>query len=203
MSDDTQNTRLLAALRRFQPSKVRVLLGDDDENARDVAVSKGRKRWSAVIGAVTGRAWSRCEFLNGKGEILGYYENTSPADDVEEITGRKAAVKSEAEWAVQLAINTGQKMLAFRAEEHRELLKAQSEVMRELTHAMKGLAALYGEQRDAAAEVASMRAEADNGGGFDIKALLEAGPVLLQMAQMARAQSSSESNGQPKRKGGD
>lgn len=177
MSDVT-NEKLLAALKRHQPSKVRVLLGDDDDTGRDVAVSKGRKRWGPVIAAITGRAWSRVEMLNAKGEILGYCENTNAADDPEELTGRKGAVRSEAEWATTLAVRTAERMLAFRAEEHRELLKAQSEVMRELTGAVKGLAVIYREQAEASADVAAMRAEADNGG--DMKQLLEAAPAILQ-----------------------
>lgn len=198
MSDE-MNTKLLAALRRHQPTRVRVYLGDDEESARDVAVSKGRKRWGAVIAAVNGRGWTRCELMNGKGEVLGYVDNTSAPEEVEELTGRRAGVKSEAEWAVQLALRTGKEMLSHRSEEHKELLKAQGEVLREMTHAMKGLASLYGEQRDAAAEVAALRAEADNG-GFDIKGLLEAAPVLIQMAQMARAQANPAPNGKSTRK---
>jgi hypothetical protein len=178
MSDVTDNEKLLRALKQHQPAKVRVLLGDDDDKGRDVAVSKGRKRWGAVIAAVTGRAWTRVEMLNGKGEILGYCENTNAAEDVEELTGRKASVRSEAEWATTLAVRTAERMLAFRAEEHRELLKAQSDVMRELTGAVKGLSSIYREQAEAAADVAAMRAEADNGG--NLKQLMEAAPAILQ-----------------------
>jgi hypothetical protein len=185
---EDMNAKLLRELRRHEPTKVRVYAGDEH---RDVAVPTRRKKWTTVISAINARSWSTCELLNKNGEVLAYVENMSPATDVEELDGRKAGVRSEAEWAVQLAVKTGRDMLAFRSEEHRELLKAQGEVLREMSNAMKGLASLYGEQRDAAADVATMRAEADNR-GFDIKGLLEAAPVLIQMAQMARA---SQSNG--------
>lgn len=192
MATEEMNAKLLRELRRHEPARVRVYSGDDH---RDVAVPTRRKKWTTVISAINARTWSSCELLNKNGEVLGYVENTSPAGDVEDLDGKSSKLRSESEWAVQLALKTGAQMLAYRAEEHRELLKAQGEVMREMTNAMKGLAALYGEQRDAAADVAALRAEAE-GGGFDIKGLLEAAPLLVQLARTMRAE---QSNGQPKK----
>lgn len=182
MSDEKMNAKLLVELKRHEPAKIVAYSGDDD--ARPIAVPTRRKRWAAVIAAINARSWSRVELQNKAGEMLACVDNTSPAGDVEELDGRAAKVRSEAEWAVSLALKTGRELLAFRSEEHTVLLRAQGEVVRELTQAMKGLAQIYGEQRDAAVDVAAMRAEADNGG--DVKALLEAAPTILQVLPVLR-----------------
>ena len=178
MADAKQAEKLLSALKKHEPFRVRAYAGDDD--SRDIAVPQRRRRWGAVIEAIDARPWSRVEFLDKSGCVLGYCDNTSPAGDLEDVSdSRTLKMRSDAEWAVQLALKTGRELLAFRDAETTALLKAQGDVVRELTSAMRGLAEIYGEQRDAAADVASMRAEADNGGDV-VKQLIEAGPVLLQ-----------------------
>lgn len=183
--DAKTNERLLVLLKRHEPARVRAYTSDED--FRDIAVPTRRRRWGAVVEAINGRSWTRVEFLNKAGEVLGYCDNTAPAADLEDVSdGRTLKLRSDAEWAVQLALKTGRELLAFRDAEHTALLKAQGDVVRELTGAMRGLATIYGEQRDAAAEVAALRAEAEAGDGVDIKGLIAAAPTILQALPFLR-----------------
>lgn len=177
MSRDQITNKLLLALKRHCPHVVRAYAGDDD--ARDVAVPQRRRRWSTVIEAIEGRAWTRVELLDKAGRVLGYVENTEAATGVEDFSSSSASAKrSEAEWIVALVVRTNREVLAFRSEEHASLLKAQGDVVRELTSAMRALSQIYGEQRDAAVDAATSRAEAESGG--QLKELLEAAPVIMQ-----------------------
>lgn len=178
--------KLLAALKRHNPAKVRAYSGDDD--IRDIAVPTRRKRWSAVIEVIESRSWSRVELMTRSGEILGVVDNTSPAGDVEDVgaESRAAKTRSEAEWIVQLVVRAQREALTFRDAEVTQLLQAQGAVVRELTNGMQALTAMYQAQVQAAHELATVQAQAASGGDSELKQLLEAAPQLLQALPLIR-----------------
>jgi len=179
--------RLLASLKRHNPTKVRAYAGDDD--ARDIAVPTRRKKWSQVIETIEARSWSRVEMLDKSGAVLGYVDNVEPARDLEDLeTGKAAKTRSEAEWIVALVVKAQRDAMTFRDAEVSNLLRAQGDVVRELTSAMHGLSAIYRAQVDAASEVAALQATAAAGGdGGQLKDLLEAAPQILQAIPLLRA----------------
>jgi hypothetical protein len=182
---DGTMSKLLAKLRTLAPAKVRAYAGDDDH--RDIAVPTRRKRWSQVIEAIEARSWTRVELLDKGGNVLGYVDNAEPAGVVEDIGGPATAKRAEAEWIVNLVVRAQRDAMTFRDAEVKSLLQAQGDVVREMSQAMHGLATIYREQRDAAANVAELRATAAaTPDGFNMKELMEALPVLMQALPMLR-----------------
>jgi hypothetical protein len=177
--------KLLASLKRHNPTKVRAYAGDDD--ARDIAVPTRRRRWSQVIEAIEARAWSRVELLDKSGAVLGYVENTEPARELQELASGLPAHMSEAR-AIAMLVQQGQReTMQWRDAEVTALMQAQGSVMREMALAFQSLALLYREQVVAASEVATMRATAAAGeGGGQLKELLDAAPTLLQMIPLLK-----------------
>lgn len=184
---DGTMSKLLAKLRTLAPAKVRAYAGDDDY--RDIAVPTRRKRWSQVVEAIEARSWTRVELLDKGGNVLAYVENAEPAGTVEDISSTVATGKrAEAEWIVNLVVRAQRDAMTFRDAEVKSLLQAQGDVVREMSQAMHGLASIYREQRDAAANVAEMRATAAAApDGFNMKELTEAIPVLMQALPLLRA----------------
>lgn len=186
---DSVKQKLLLALKRHNPHKVRAYQGDDDDTARDINVPQRRRRWATVIDAIEAKPWSRVEFLAKDGSILGYADNDEAATDPEDLGdgGRVLKTRSEAEWIVQLVLRTLREDRAARNDEVSTVLQAQGVFVKEMGGAVTALARIYEEQRDAAAEAAAHRVEAaaDNG-DFDVKGLLEAAPVLIQALPMIR-----------------
>lgn len=182
--------KLLASLKRYNPAKVRAYAGDDD--ARDIAVPTRRKKWTQVIEAIEARSWSRVELLDKSGAVLGYVDNVEPARELEEIevSGKLTRNRAECEWIVALAMKAQRDALSYRDSEVTNLLRAQGDVVREMTAAFRDLGAIYREQRDAASEVATMQAQADGGG--QLKELLEAAPHILQAIPMLRGLMSAD-----------
>jgi len=178
--------KLLASLKRHTPAKVRAYAGDDD--AREIAVPTRRKRWSQVIEAIEARSWTRVELLDKSGAVLGYVDNIEPARELEDLGDSRASkTRSEAEWIVALVIKAQRDAMTFRDAEVSNLLKAQGDVVRELTSAMHGLSSIYRAQVDAASEVAAMQATAAAGGdGGQLRELLEAAPTILQAIPVIR-----------------
>jgi hypothetical protein len=178
--------KLLATLKRHNPAKVRAYAGDDD--ARDIAVPTRRKRWAQVIEAIDAKAWSRVELLDKSAAVLAYVENTGPAADVEDFEpGRVSKTRADAEWIVTLVVRAQREAMAFRDSEVQSLLRAQGDVVRELSRAMQDLSGIYTEQRRAAVETAEIRAAAhESGSGGEWKELLDAAPQLLQMLPLVR-----------------
>lgn len=187
MREDPLSAKLLASLKRHNPSRVRAYAGDDD--ARDIAVPTRRRRWSVVIEAIEARSWTRIEMLDKSGAVLGYVENVEPAREMEDLGdgGRIARTRSEAEWIVALVIKAQRDAMTFRDAEVSNLLRAQGDVVRELTSAMHGLSAIYRAQVDAASDVAAMNAEVAHGGNGQMKELLEAAPVIVQMLPVLKS----------------
>ncbi len=171
--------KLLATLKRFNPAKVRAYANDED--FRDIAVPTRRKRWAQVIEAIDARAWTRVELLDRSNAVIAYVDNTGPATDLEEL-GPTSKTRSESEWIVNLVVRAQREAMAFRDSEVQSLLRAQGDVVRELSKAMQDLSGIYSEQRRAAVEAAEIRAQAATAAaGGEWKELLEAMPQLLQM----------------------
>jgi len=175
--------KLLAALKRHNPARVRAYSGDDD--FREIAVPTRRQRWTVVIAAIVERSWSRCELLDKGGAVLGYCNNTEPAGVLEDLAPAGGAIK-EAERIVALVIKAQRDAMTFRDAEVTNLLKAQGDVVREMTAGMRALTAMYAEQVQAAEQVAELRTMAANPERGQLAELLEAAPHLLQMLPAIR-----------------
>lgn len=182
---DALHTRLLSTLKRHAPHKVRVYTSDDD--ARDIAVPTRRRRWASVIEAIEARAWTKCEMLDKSGAVLGYFDNDEQATDVEDFADTKLTkTRSDVEWITSLMFRVHEKALASRDAETVTILRAQGDVVRELTSAMRELSGIYREQREAAEETAAMKATAEAGEGGTVKELLDAAPLVLQALPMLK-----------------
>lgn len=187
---DTTAKALLATLRNLAPTKVRAYSSDDEY--RDIAVPTRRRKWAQVITAIDARSWSRVELLDKSGAVLGYVDNGGEATSIEDIEPAPAAVKvkHDAQWIVELAMRTAREALANRDAETVQLLRAQGDVVREMTTAMHGLVQMYQQQVGAAADLAGTRAAAaaaaaagDQGG---VRELMDALPVIMQALPMLR-----------------
>lgn len=178
--------KLLASLKRHNPAKVRAYTSDDD--ARDIAVPTRRRRWGQVIEAINARSWVRVEMLDRSGAVLGYVENVEPATELEPLgEGGDSKEIRMAERIVKLVLAGQRDAMTFRDAEVTALLKAQGDVVREMTAGMRALTAMYQEQVQAAEQVAELRATAAAGGdGNQLKELMEAAPQLLQLLPVVR-----------------
>lgn len=191
--------KLLAALRKNNPAKVRAYAGDDDH--RDIAVpSDKRKKWAQVIATIDARSWSRVELLNKAGEILACVDNTSPAGDVEDIgSGLPANIGAQltlAERIVAMVMKAQRETMTFRDSEVSSLLKAQGDVVREMAGGIRALSEVYREQVVAAEDAAESRAQAAitaAGDNSDMKQLLDAAPQILQLLPALKAMLGSAS----------
>lgn len=181
---DKVHAALLASLKRHNPHRVRAWTGDDD--SRDIAVPTRRKRWSAVIEAIDAKAWTKCELLDKSGAVLGYVDNAEPASAVEDFSDTtKTRTRSDVEWMVNLVMKAQRDAMASRDAETVALLRAQGDVVRELTGAMRELSVIYRDQREAAEETAAMEATNAAGGGT-VKELLDAAPLIMQAVPMLK-----------------
>ena len=182
---------LLATLRRLNPARVRAYASDDD--ARDIAVPTRRRRWEQVISAIQGRAWVRVEMLDKSGAVLGQVENADAAREVEELApaaGSHGGQLLLAERIVGLVLKGQREAMQFRDAEVTALLRAQGDVVREMSMGMRTLGELYREQGTTAEQTAELRATAAAEAGGDdsqVKQLLEAFPTLLQLGPLARS----------------
>lgn len=172
---------LLQALKRYNPTRVRAYATDDGD-ARDIAVPTRRKKWTQVIAAIDARSWSRVEMLDKAGAILGYVENTGPAAELENLSGDRTAGELRlAERIVSMVTRAQRDVMTFRDAEVTALLKAQGDVVREMTTGMRELSSMYREQVGAAEQLAEMRTRAEQVPQKDqLTELLEALPTLLQ-----------------------
>lgn len=191
---DNVAKKLLATLRTHSPAKVRAYSGDDEY--RDIAVPTRRKKWAQVIAAIEARGWSRVELLDKSGAVLGYVENDGAPEGVEDITGPVASkTRSDVEWMVNLALRVQREAVESRNEETRVLLRAQSEMVTQTTQAMQSLATLYREQVQVTADSAEVKLQAQleaaaasqTGDGFNMKELMDAMPVIMQVLPALKA----------------
>lgn len=178
--------KLLASLKRHSPHRVRAYAGDDD--ARDIAVPQRRKKWTQVIEAIEARSWSRVELLDKSGAVLGYVDNVEPARELEDIaaTSGTGGQLQLAERIVAMVMRGQRDAMSFRDAEVTALLKAQGDVVREMTAGMRALTAMYQEQVAVAEHAAELRATAAAGGDSQVKELLEALPTILQALPLLR-----------------
>jgi hypothetical protein len=180
--------KLLASLKRHNPSKVRAYAGDDD--VRDIAVPTRRRRWSQVIEAIEARAWSRVELLDKSGGVLGYVENTEPATEPEDLGpaggGRVTEVQRLVEMFTRSQERTLQMAFAHRDAEVVNVMQAQGAVVRELVQGMHALTAMYQQQVTVAADVAANQAALAAGDGDALKQLVDAAPMILQMMPLLK-----------------
>lgn len=187
MTDNVQE-RLLATLRKLQPARVRAFTSDDD--ARDIAVPGGRKKWGQVISALEARAWSRVVLMDKSGAELGTVENTSVARDIEEFgpTGKATGEYAHAVRINELVLKGIREALSWRDEETKTLLKAQGEVVREMVNGMRALSEVWSEQAEVSAEVAAASAAKEAAGdGDQVKQIMEALPVIMQALPLLKS----------------
>ncbi len=184
--------KLLATLKRHNPHKVRSFVGDDD--SRDIAVPTRRRKWSQVIEAIESRAWTRVELLDKSGALLASVDNEGPAGGLEDIElGRTGGQVLLAERMVAMCIKAQRDAMTFRDAEVTALLRAQGDVVREMTAGMRALTAMYQEQVDVAQTLAENRTLAAAGPEKDqLTQLLEAAPLMMQAMPMLRALLSGE-----------
>lgn len=180
--------KLLAALRRCNPYRVLAFNGDDDA-ARDIAVPQRRRRWVQVIKNINSRAWSRVELVDKKGAILDYVENTAPASEVEDIAhGAKWGGEHQlAVKMVDLALGAMKTGMAYRDAEVQNLLKAQGDVVRELSQSMRALSEVWQDRVQAERELADTQAQKQLAESVEpdmMKQVMEALPAIGQIAQM-------------------
>jgi len=178
---------LLATLKRFSPAKVRAYSSDDE--FREIAVPTRRRKWQSVISAIEARSWSRVEMLDKSGAVLGYLENAEPAGALEDVgSGGGGGAIKEAERIVALVIRAQRDAMTFRDAEVASLLRAQGDVVREMTAGMRALTAMYQEQVQAAEQVAELRTLAAQGPERgQLTELLEAAPAIMQAMPMLRS----------------
>lgn len=179
--------KLLASLKRHNPARVVAYAGDDD--ARAIAVPTRRKRWAQVIEAIQALAWTRVEMQDKAGAVLGYVENTEPASGLADLgTDKSAGELRLAERIVTLVLKGQRDAMTFRDAEVTALLKAQGDVVREMTAGMRALTSMYQEQVVAAEQLAETRAMAlatpEKG---DLAQLLDAAPQIVQALPLIRA----------------
>lgn len=179
--------KLLATLKRHNPSKVRAYAADDDH--RDIAVPTRRKKWAQVVETINALSWVRVELLDKSGSVLAYVENTDPPAGLEDLDAR-AGTGHElrlAERICSLVLKGQRDAMSFRDAEVSALLKAQGDVVREMTAGMRALTAMYQEQVVASEQLAETRAAAavqpEQG---QLKELMDALPTILQLLPVLR-----------------
>ncbi len=170
---------LVASLRKLAPIRVRVV--DSHDESRDVAVPHGRKRWSQVASTIEAMPWVRCELLDKVGAILGYVQNDGAAEGLEDISAPASSAAVQARWMLELMLRAQQVALTYRDKEHVAVLASMREMMEVSTGAMREMREIWREQREAAVEVAQLRAAAEAGDGMEqVVKLIEASPKLMQ-----------------------
>lgn len=205
---DTTDAKLLATLKRHNPHAVMAYNGDSDEEGRKIAVPTRRRKWSSVIASIEARPWSRVELLDKAGGVLGYVDNDAGGGDLEDLTDASAPGPKATPVQLGMAIaamcqKASRDALSARESEVRSILEAQAAVMREHTAAVHGLVQALQLTADAREDAANTHAEAmaaaaAQGGGGGFKELLDALPVLLQLAAVAKQTLGSGAAAPPK-----
>jgi hypothetical protein len=183
--------KLLATLKRHNPARVVVQRAEDE--SQSVSVPGKRKRWAQVIAAVESRSWLAVDLLDKSGALIISVDNTDPAKELESLdayAGSGVELRL-AERIVQLVLKGQRDTMAFRDAEVSSLLKAQGDVLREMSNGMRALSGLYAEQVGAARDIATMKVQAAQeqavAGEGDWKQLLEALPTIMQALPLLRS----------------
>lgn len=172
-----KDTQLLATLKRYAPDKLVALVGDKE---RAIAVPNVRKRWERVLSTLSGLAWSKLELQDKHGALLATVDNSEPAGELSDLPAGRAA---ELQVLLGMMMRVHENALKYRDAEVQGLLRAQGDVVREVTASVKALSQLHQEQLVAARELGAIereQIEAQAANGDQLKQLMEALPVLLQ-----------------------
>lgn len=172
--------KLLQALRRLAPHSVRVFDGSDEY--RDVAVPTRRKRWSQVIDTIDARPWLRCELRAKGGSVLGYVEREErEAGELEDLPSKMPPEAQHMRWYLDMMLRAQTMALTMVNREHAAMFAAMQGILEVQTQATREVIELMRQQRDAAAEIATIRATAAQDDGLDqILKIIEASPKLMQ-----------------------
>lgn len=176
--------KVLATLKRYAPAQVRAYVGDE---ARDIAVANVRKKWSRVVSTLDNMgAWSRVEMLDKKGALIHTLENTDPAGELQDI-GHGGGKAAEVERMLQIVLKAQREAMAFKNEELQAVMRAQGEVVTQLTNSVRALSTVHQEQMNAMRELLDVRtsaateaaiAQATDPEGNMVKQLVEAMPLI-------------------------
>lgn len=177
-NEDDVRAGLLAKLRAVHPVKVRVY--DAADEVREIAVPTRRTRWAQVIENIEARAWVRVELCNKDGAVLAYVMNEDQGDDPK-AAAPEAQSSAREERLLAMMLKAQEIALKYRDQEHRALLTSMAEMLKVNVDATRQLQSIYAAQVDAAAEVASLRAQAEAGGDFDMSDILKAAPQLMPL----------------------
>lgn len=183
MEDDSVDPvipKLLQALRRLAPHVVRVF--DSSDEYRDVAVPTRRKRWTQVIETIEARPWVRCELRAKGGAVLGYVEQREDREATElEDLSRMPPQAQHMRWYLDMMLRAQTAALSHSQKEHAAMFASMQGILEVQTNATRELIELMKQQRDAAAEIATIRASAAQDDGLDqILKIIEASPKLMQ-----------------------
>lgn len=171
-----------AALRRLNPSRVRVWRGDEHT---DVAVPTRRRRWEQVVAAVEAYGeWSRVELLDKGGAVLGVVEGAAGAapDDA------PAAGGDREERLLALLLRGQREVLTFRDRETSAILTQMGRMLELQMEATRNLVEVYRAQVEVAAEAAAVQARSESVDGDTIAQLVDAAPKLLPLLPMLMRQ---------------
>ena len=145
-----------------------------------------------VVAAITSRSWLSVDLLDKSGALLFSVDNTEPARELQDLEAVGSGTELRlAERIVALVLKGQRDTMSFRDAEVSSLLKAQGDVLREMSNGMRALSNLYQEQVSAQRDIAAMRVQAAqdaaSSGGDDWKQLLEAMPTILQAVPVLKS----------------
>lgn len=205
--------KVLDALRAYAPVKVIAYASESEEDAKPIAVPNVRNRWQRITATLDKIPWVKLELLDKTGALLATIENREPAREMEDLPISKA----HAEHALALRIVelvskertvAVEQVLGNRDSEMKALLAAQASVLKEMSTAMHSLTESYRELAAVKEESAETRAEAElaaqaASGGFNVKELMEAMPLIMQALPILRGllTGGDAPNGHAKQKG--
>lgn len=182
--------KLLATLKRVNPSKLVAYLGNDRE--RNIAVPGGRKKWSQAVSVIESLdGWVKVELLDKGGSLLATVDNTDPAGELQDLTS-PGGVPAQVERMLVIVLKAQQEAMKFRDAEVQGLLRAQADVLREQSAAVKSLTALYQAQVEAVRETSAIEADAAAAqaaaaaGSSEMQQLIEAAPAILQILPLVK-----------------
>jgi hypothetical protein len=169
--------QLLATLKRYAPVKLIATVGDEQ---KAVAVPNVRKRWDRVMSTLAKLAWSKLELQDKSGALLYAVENAEPAGELADLPAGRAA---ELNSLLTIVLRAQAETARWRDSEFQALVRAQADVMREVTASVRALSALHQEQLVAARELGEIereQVEAAAQNSDQLKQFMEAMPLIMQ-----------------------
>lgn len=171
------DNKVLATLKRYAPDKLVATVGDRE---RPIAVPNVRKRWDRVMSTLSGLAWTKLELQDKSGALLHMLDNAEPAN---ELVALPSGRTEELHALLGVVMRAQEVAFKYRDAEVQGLLRAQGEVLREVTTSVKALSQLQQEQLSAMRELGAIereQVEAQAANSDQMKQLIEALPMLLQ-----------------------